>query len=73
MKLIAKLSGLTGGILIALAILVLTSFAFAADALRIGPTRQDFGTVEEGLPVIMLAIVENVGSQDVHIKNVRTN
>ncbi len=73
MKLIAKLSGRTFGILISLAILILTSPAFAAAALRIEPTRQDFGTLEEGVPAIMIAIVENVGSQDVHIKNVRTN
>ncbi|MEI7637308.1 MAG: hypothetical protein WCJ37_08380 [Syntrophus sp. (in: bacteria)] len=73
MKMIAKLSELTGMLLTALAILVLTSSAFAADALRIQPTRQDFGTVEEGVPAIMLSIVENISSQEVHISNVRTN
>jgi hypothetical protein len=73
MKMIAKFSGLTGVLLTALAILVLTSSAFAADALRIQPTRQDFGTVEEGVPAIMLSIVENISSQEVHISNVRTN
>jgi hypothetical protein len=73
MKLIAKLSGLTGGILTALAILVLTSSAFATDALRVQPTRQDLGTVEEGVLAIMLSIVENISSQEVHISNVRTN
>jgi len=73
MKMIAKFSGLTGVLLVAVAILVLTSSTFAADALRIQPTRQDFGTVEEGVPAIMLSIVENISSQEVHVSNVRTN
>ena len=73
MKYIVKYSGLTGGLLIAIAMLFAANSALAADALRIQPTKQDFGTVDEGVPVIMLSIVENVGSQDVNISNVRIN
>jgi hypothetical protein len=73
MKQRAKYSGLTCGLLAALAILVIVGSAFAADALRIQPTKQDFGTLEEGTPAILLSIIENIGSQDVYIKNVRTN
>jgi len=73
MKHIVKYSGLTGGLLIAIAMLFAVNSSFATDALRIQPTKQDFGTVDEGVPVIMLSIVENVGSQDVNISNVRIN
>lgn len=73
MKQRAKCSGLACGLLAALAILVMAGSAFATDTLRVQPTRQDFGTLEEGTPAILLSIIENISSQDVYIKNVRTN
>ena len=73
MKQRIECAGLTGGLLTVLAVLVMAGSAFAANALRIQPTRHDCGIVEEGVPATMLAIVENVSSQEVQIKNVRTN
>jgi hypothetical protein len=73
MKQIAKCPVLIGGLLTTLAVLVMASATFASDALRIQPTRQDCGTVDEGVPATMTSTVENIGSRDVHISNVRTN
>jgi hypothetical protein len=73
MKQRAKCSVLTGGLLTAVAVLVMAGSTFAADALRIQPAKQDCGTVEEGVPATMISLVENIGSKDVHIRNVRTN
>jgi len=57
----------------ALAVLLLAAYAQAAGSLRVTPARFDCGTVDEGVPAVMKATVENVGGQDVHVLNVRTN
>ncbi|HEY5522982.1 MAG TPA: hypothetical protein VIK21_07295 [Desulfuromonadaceae bacterium] len=73
MKFITKSSVLTSGLLGALTVLLFASSAFAADALRIHPTKFDCGVVEEGVPATMLATVENISAKEVHIINIRTN
>lgn len=68
-----KSSMLTRELLAVMAVLLFAGSAFAAEALRIHPTRFDCGVVEEGVPATMLATVENISVREVHITNVRTN
>ena len=53
--------------------LLLAGSAFAGEALRINPTKLDCGVIEEGVLATMLATVENIGTKEVRILNVRTN
>lgn len=68
-----KCCRLAGFLVTGLTVFVMGGAVFAADALRIQPTSQDFGTLDEGVPATMLSTIENTGSQEVHIRNVRTN
>jgi len=60
-------------LLIVLALFVAAGAAFAAGALRVSPVRQECGIIPEGTPATMVAGVENIGSKEVRILNVRTN
>lgn len=53
--------------------LLLAGSAFAGEALHINPTKLDCGVIEEGVLATMLATVENIGTKEVRILNVRTN
>lgn len=61
------------GLLIALALFVMTGAAFAADSLRISPVRIECGMIEEGTPATMVAVVENISGKEVRITGIRTN
>ncbi|HNY72255.1 MAG TPA: hypothetical protein PLU95_02115 [Syntrophales bacterium] len=61
------------GLLIALALFVMTGAAFAADSLRISPVRIECGLIEEGTPATMVAVVENISGKEVRITGIRTN
>ncbi len=64
---------LNRGLLTVLVFLLLAGSAFAGEALRIHPTKLDCGVIEEGELATMLATVENIGTKEVRILNVRTN
>lgn len=53
--------------------LLVSVSAFAADVLRIEPKQYDCGTVDEGVPATMSAVVENISGKEVHISSVKTN
>ena len=58
---------------IAMLIISVTSAAMAGDLLRIQPVKYDTGVVDEGVPAVMQATVENISNQEVRVSNVKTN
>jgi hypothetical protein len=54
-------------------IISVTSSALAAELLSIKPVKFDTGVVDEGVPAIMQASVENISDKEVRISNVKAN
>ncbi len=59
--------------LIAMFIISVTGAALAADLLSIQPVKYDTGVVDEGVPAVMQATVENISDKEVRVSSVKTN
>ncbi len=57
----------------AVALLLLVQGVSAEAALKATPDHVDFGTVNEGDPVVAVSEIVNTGSETVEITNVRTS
>jgi len=54
-------------------IISVTGAALAADLLSIQPVKYDTGVVDEGVPAVMQATVENISDKEVRVSSVKTN
>jgi hypothetical protein len=54
-------------------IISVSSTALAADLLSIQPVKYDTGVVDEGVPAVMQATVENISDKEVRVGNVKAN